>query len=127
MRQKIVVLDGEDVIRTVVKAILEKSGYSVTATADLRSVVDLCKSDPPDLILTNVYLPGITGHEAMKLLKEYCPDIPVLMVSGLPDSGVVQDWAKQDGFDVFPKPFTQQDLLSKVHQMMISKTHTLSH
>jgi two-component system nitrogen regulation response regulator NtrX len=121
MRRNIVVLDAEEVVRKVVTSILEKAGYSVTATADLRSAIEICKTAPPELILTNVYLPGISGHEAMKLLKEYCPKVPVLMVSGLPDSAVIRDWLEQDGFDIFPKPFTSQTLLAKVEEVVSAR------
>jgi DNA-binding response OmpR family regulator len=72
----------------------------------------------PDLILTNVFLPGITGHDAMKLLKETCPGVPILMVSGLPDSPTIQDWIREVGFDAFPKPFTPQALLARVEEML---------
>jgi CheY-like chemotaxis protein len=60
-------------------------------TDDVNFAIQVCKKTSPDLILTNVFLHGITGHDAMKMLRESCPDIPVLMVSGLPDSDTVQD------------------------------------
>jgi len=52
----------------------------------------------PDLLLTNVYLRGITGHAAMRLLKGLCPRLPALMVSGLPDDRVIREWTGEDGF-----------------------------
>ncbi len=118
MARTILVLDGERVVRTVLKSILEAAGNSVFVTGDVNVAVTRCENEKPDLIITNVYLPGLTGHEAMNLLKERCSDIPVLMVSGLPDSDVIETWVTQDGFDVFPKPFQAQDLLSKVEQML---------
>jgi two-component system KDP operon response regulator KdpE len=121
MGRNIVVLDAEEVVRKVVTSILEKAGYSVTATADLSSALEMCRKQRPELILTNVYLPGISGHEAMKKLKEYCPKVPVLMVSGLPDSAVIRDWLEEDGFDIFPKPFTPHTLLAKVEEVISAR------
>jgi DNA-binding NtrC family response regulator len=119
--KQLVVIDAEPVVRSVVKDILESKGYSVTVTDDVEFAIQLCKANSPDLVLTNVFLPGITGHDAMKMLKESCPNIPVLMISGLPDSDTVQEWIKQDGFDAFPKPFRPNDLIVKVDEMMAKR------
>ena len=51
--------------------------------------------------LTNVYLPGISGHEAIHLFIQHFPKVPVLMVSGLPDVDVIRKWRAEDGFGVF--------------------------
>jgi DNA-binding response OmpR family regulator len=70
------------------------------------------------LCLTNVYLKGIPAHDAMLQLKQKFPTLPVLMVSGLPDEKVISEWRLQEGFDVFPKPFTCSGLVTKVRQML---------
>jgi FixJ family two-component response regulator len=46
----------------------------------------MIESVPPALIITNVSLPGISGHDAMRMFKEHAPDVPVMMIAGLPDS-----------------------------------------
>jgi DNA-binding NtrC family response regulator len=99
-------------------AILERAGYVVKAASDARAALEIIKSAKPELVITNVYLPGITGHDAMKLFKDDCPGVPVLMVSGLPDHDVIRDWIGQDGFDAFPKPFTPDSLVDKVRELM---------
>ena len=114
----IVVVDGEPVVRSVVAKILERAGYVVHATPSIDDALHVCKITQPGLVLTNVLLPGITGHEAMKLLRSQCPGTPVLMMSGVPDSDVIQQWALEKGFDVFPKPFHPDELLAKVESVM---------
>lgn len=54
----------------------------------------------------------------MHLIRTQCPDIPVLMVSGLPSDPAIKNWINEDGFDVFPKPFTADMLVQKVKQML---------
>jgi len=105
-------------VRGVIQAILEREGYNVKPLADPRVAVELIRRAPPSLIITNVFLPGMTGHEAMRLFKETCPAMPVLMVSGLPDSEVIQRWMSEDGFDAFPKPFSAEQLTAKVKQVL---------
>jgi DNA-binding NtrC family response regulator len=115
---RIVILDAEPVVRSVVTAILERDGYTVEQASTLGAALEVVNKKPPDLVLTNVYLPGVTGHDAMEMIKKACPNIPVLMVSGLPDSEVIEEWVGRTGFDTFPKPFAAQDLLDKVHSIL---------
>ena len=118
MAASILVVDAEPVVRSVITDILESGGYIVQPVATLEGAVEVLKSVSPDLVLTNVYLPGISGREAMRVMKGVRPELPVLMVSGLPDSAVIQEWKGQDGFDTFPKPFTAEELLAKVRAML---------
>jgi DNA-binding response OmpR family regulator len=119
-KQTLMVVDGEPNVRSVIRTILERGNYHVIDFADVESALISIRKSAPALILTNVSLPGMTGHEAMQLFKQECPNVPVLMVSGLPDSAVIQHWVEQAGFDVFPKPFTARELLAKVRQVLTS-------
>jgi DNA-binding response OmpR family regulator len=116
--KKIIIVDAEPVVRKTVAAILETEGYEVTQAEDPLAVVEIIESDPPALIITNVSLPGISGHDAMRLYKRHSPEVPVLMISGLPDADIIDQWRSEPGFAVFPKPFTASDLSAKVREMM---------
>ena len=123
---KIVVIDSEPTVRTVIKAILERAGYSVSATDDFRAATQLIRDIKPDLVMTNVFLQGITGHDAMRTLRHDFPGLPILMVSGLPDDSIIDQWMGEAHFDTFPKPFTQGALVDKVSEML-SKGETAYH
>jgi DNA-binding response OmpR family regulator len=119
---RIVVLDGEPIVRSVIAKILKHGGYTVEEAGTVEAAVEIVKSAPPDLLLTNVSLPGISGRDAMRLIRSLRPDLPVLMVSGLPEEDIIHEWAgRDDGFDTFPKPFTAQELLNKVRLMQARK------
>ena len=124
METTIIVVDAEPVVRSIVTKTLEGAGYVVHGTDDVNTALDLCRMNPPALVLTNVFLPGITGHEALRLFKMHCPGVPVLMVSGLPDSDVIRHWMEEDGFDAFPKPFLPKDLVAKVQESLAGKSKT---
>ncbi len=121
MREKIVVLDGEPIVRATIAAILESDGYEVQQTDNALEVIEIMKSDIPALIITNLSLPGISGHEPMKLFKKCSPDTPVLMVPGVPESDVISEWKDRAGFAIFPKPFMAGDLRAKVREMLDNK------
>jgi DNA-binding NtrC family response regulator len=118
MAAKILILDAEPVVRSVVTAILQRGGYTVEQASTVPAALDVARTYGPDLLVTNVNLPGMTGREAVDMFKRIYPQLPVLVVSGLPDSDVIREWTGRDGFDTFPKPFEAQELLDKVHSIL---------
>src|SRR4051794_12649874 len=114
MPTRILVLDAEPVVRSVIVEILKRGGYEVEPVDSVPAALEIVKANAPNLLITNVYLPGSTGRDAVQLFKDVCPKLRVLMVSGLPDTEVIQTWAGREGFDTFPKPFLPQALLEKV-------------
>jgi DNA-binding NtrC family response regulator len=121
MAATIVIVDAEPVVRDVVQRILKREGYEVIGTGDPNAALQVIKAAHPSLVITNVNLPRMTGHDAMKMFKEGCPGVPVLMLSGLPDSAVVRQWISEDGFDTFPKPFSANQLAAKVREVLAEK------
>ena len=115
---KIVVIDSEETVRSVVDRILRRAGHSVHATGDFNEALTMLKEAEPDLVITNVFLRGITGHEAMLHLKVEFPRLPVLMMSGLPDEAVIHQWLGETNFDIFPKPFMPDSLIDKVDSIL---------
>ncbi len=122
---KILVVDAEPVVRSAVTNILEHAGYIVFPVDTVEGALRVIETSRPDLLLTNVSLPGITGHEAMRIFREKSPTLPVLMVSGLPDEDIIRDWMGEEGWDVFPKPFSAQDLAQKIKEVL-DKSHPRS-
>ena len=120
MSATILVLDAEEVIRSITR-ILEREGYTVHAAGDLPSPLELVKDCTPDLLLTNLYIPGTSGHDAAKLLRSMCPNMRVLIVAGLPDDRLIEDRIKGEGFAAFPKPFLPKQLTEKVKNVLEGK------
>lgn len=115
---RIVLIDPEPVVRNTIKSILEHDGYDVVSADDPYRALEILRHGKVALVITNVNLPGMSGHDAMKLFKRGCPGVPVLMVSGLPDSEVIRHWMAEEGFDAFPKPFSAQQLAQKVREIL---------
>jgi DNA-binding NtrC family response regulator len=114
----IVVVDSEETVRSVVERILRRAGHSVRATGDFNEALQILRQSRADLVLTNVFLRGIAGHDAMLRLKTDFPGIPVLMMSGVPDASVIREWVEQAQFDIFPKPFMPDSLIHKIEEVL---------
>jgi CheY-like chemotaxis protein len=116
--ESIVIIDSEPVVRNVMSEILRRAGYQVNATGEPDAAFEMMRQLRPDLVITNVFLRGLRGHDAMERLRSEFPGIRVLMVSGLPDDDVIRAWSNKDGFDTFPKPFTAEALKQKVREVL---------
>ena len=121
MSATILVLDAEEIIRSVITRILEREGYTVHTAGDLPSALELVKDCTPDLLLTNLYIPGTSGHDAARFLRSMCPNMRVLIVAGLPDDRLIEDRTKGEGFASFPKPFDKKQLTEKVKNVLDGK------
>ena len=121
MSATILVLDAEEIIRSVITRILEREGYTVHTAGDLPSALELVKDCTPDLLLTNLYIPGTSGHDAARFLRSMCPNMRVLIVAGLPDDRLIHDRTTGEGFAAFPKPFLPKQLAEKVKDVLEGK------
>ena len=118
MSATILVLDAEEVIRSVVTKILKREGYTVQTAGDMPAAVEAVRDCRPDLLLTNLYIPGTSGHDAARFLRTLCPNVRVLIVAGLPDDRLIEDRIKGEGFAAFPKPFNPKELSEKVKNVL---------
>jgi len=122
MKTTILLLVSDSVVRSILKETLEREGYTVLATGDLGQAVDRLQECIPDLLITRTYIESLPGHEAAMYLRTKCPGLRVLMLGGLLDDERLEYRAAQQGFEVFPKPYTTAALLQEV-RYVLSKPH----
>lgn len=108
-------------VRTVIREILEREGYVVRATGDLGIAVDMVRESPPDLLIIDVYVADIDGHDAAMYLCQKCPSMKVLMLAGLPADQRIEVRTTGEGFLVFPKPFAPAELAVTVKDVLKSE------
>jgi DNA-binding response OmpR family regulator len=116
----ILLLVSDPVVRSILKETLEREGYTVVASRDLGQAVDRLQECIPDLLITRTYIESLPGHEAAMYLRTKCPEMKVLMLGGLLDDERLAYRAEQQGFEVFPKPYTAAVLLQEV-RLVLSK------
>ena len=118
----ILLLASDPVVRVVFQEILERAGYVVVPERDLGDAVAGLKEYTPDLLLTRGYISDdITGHAAAHYLRSKLPGIPVLIVGGILDDDRLQYRESLEHFDVFPKPYSAEELLDKVKEVLAKR------
>jgi CheY-like chemotaxis protein len=125
IEKKILIVDDEEVIRRVLRSLLQKDGYEVIEAEDGGAGVELAKKEDPDVILMDLTMPRMGGLEACRLLKkdEKTKNIPVLVITAL--GGENKTEAIDAGIDDFvSKPFDAEEISIRVKSMLKIKKLT---
>jgi PAS domain S-box-containing protein len=118
----ILVAEDEPALRELVKHTLEQSGYSVVEAADGYEAVRIIESHTGDihLLLTDVIMPLMNGHELASRLKTIRPSTQVLYMSGYTDDVLAFHGIASPEIEFIQKPFTPSELIARVATMFAS-------
>ena len=123
---KVLVVDDEPEIRKLVTAMLARNGYRVLSADSGENALRLFKSNPDtDLLLTDVVSPGMSGPMIADQISALKPDIKVLFMSGYDGTQVVQRYVIEKGYSLLTKPFSMEQLESKVRAVLSAGTRTM--
>lgn len=117
-KEKILVLDDDPDIGTMIKMMLEYKGYSVTVSERAEQANEVLKTDGFELIIMDMLLSGVNGTDLCSEFKSNpsIASIPIIMISAHPNA---KEICLQAGADEFiSKPFDMQDILSKIDRLI---------
>lgn len=119
--ERILIIDDDPDVLTVLQMILKKKGYQTTTAVHEHDVYQKVHQEKPDLILLDVLLSGADGRHICRNLKSSVhKDIPIVMLSGHP---AAQKGMQEYGADDFlAKPFREKDVLQKIEKFLVPKT-----
>jgi putative nucleotidyltransferase with HDIG domain len=113
--ERILIVDDEEVVCSVVTALLARSGYETTAVAGADDALTRLQQDPDyDLVLSDIMMPGVDG---LTLLDQICtnhPGMPVVMCSAVNDIHVATNAFRRGAIDYILKPFERVELQNVV-------------
>jgi len=119
MNKSILVVDDERTVRELLVSQLEFLLYEARAAAEGGSALALLDQGwEPALILLDIEMPGLSGVDVLKRIKETDNDVQVVMVSGLHDLSTVRECLKLGAYDYLAKPFDLDDLSNTVSRAL---------
>ena len=112
-RKHVVVVDDEVQIADSLTEILTGHGYEARAFYSGRDVINHCEKQCPDIIVADVVMPKLNGVETALAIREYCPEIRVVLFSGQAGTTDILARARAKGhdFELLPKPIHPDRLL----------------
>jgi CheY-like chemotaxis protein len=116
---KILIIDDIPGLRRTVHGMLQRGGHEVLEAGDGSEGVRLFEAGHPDLVITDLVMPGKEGIETILDLRRRNPKLPILAISGDPESKTYLELARKLGANaVLEKPFRAADLLNEIDKLL---------
>lgn len=124
---RLLVVDDEQSIRRTFDAFLRGAGYAVETAENVEAARSLLEQGGFDIVVTDILMPGVTGVELLKILRQTAPDIQVLLMTGEPTVETAAEAVRIGAFDYLSKPVSKSALLravgaaARIHELAVEK------
>jgi CheY-like chemotaxis protein len=119
-KETVLIVDDEEMVRLVIKAVLSYRGYQIIESVDGENMFELLaqRTEPVDLILMDVDMPRLNGWEALRRLKTTRPEARVIMLSGGAVDSDAQHAKERGAAGFLGKPFKNDQLVQLVRKTL---------
>ena len=121
---KIWVADDDAAIRTVLEESLNTAGFETTIFPDADSLIDNLNTSQPDLVITDIKMPGTHGYDLLKHFNDNYEDIPVIVMTAFTDMQAAIDSYGGGAFEYMPKPFDLNEATDIINRALEGKPKT---
>jgi two-component system, cell cycle sensor histidine kinase and response regulator CckA len=123
--ETVLLVEDEESVRQLVRETLEAKGYKVLEADNGEAALRIASAHPGsiDMLITDVVMPGMSGRELAKQLGTSHPQSRILFLSGYTEDAIVHHGVLQPGTAFLQKPFSLQNLASKVKEVLGSARH----
>lgn len=118
MARTILIIDDEESIRTSLKGALEDEGFDVLTAEDGNSGIAKASDELPDLVLLDIWMPGIDGIETLNRLKRLLPKLPIVMMSGHGTIEVAVKATRLGAYDFIEKPLSLEKVMLTIRHAL---------
>ena len=121
---KIWVADDDAAIRTILEESLNTAGFETTIFPDADSLIDSLNTSQPDLVITDIKMPGTHGYDLLKHFNDNYEDIPVIVMTAFTDMQAAIDSYGGGAFEYMPKPFDLNEATDIINRALEGKPKT---
>jgi signal transduction histidine kinase len=117
-KETVLVVEDEEIVRQLVRKILQRLGYRVLVVGTPQEALDIPDTDRVDLLISDVVLPHMSGRAVAEQLRARRPGLRVLYMSGYTDDAIVHRGVLDPNTPFIQKPFTPDALAQRVRQIL---------
>jgi response regulator RpfG family c-di-GMP phosphodiesterase len=118
---RLLVVDDERSICDILGQYLRIKGYTVLIAKSAEDAISILKKDKIDLVLSDIKMPGMSGVELLKWIRDYNRILPVLLTTGFPTLDSAIEALKCGAFDYLTKPFHLEEIGEKIKRALLNK------
>ncbi len=111
---KILVIDDEPTVLESIEQVLQTAGHKITSAGSGSDAIRSFRADPPDLVITDIFMPDPDGLQLIVYFHKFFPDLPIIAITGNPRGNTLQVAKTLGAAAALPKPFSVEELLSAV-------------
>ncbi|MFB3789194.1 MAG: response regulator [bacterium] len=115
---RILIVEDEEYLAENLYDFLKLEGFTPVIRNSVETALILVDTDPPDLVILDIQLPGMNGMEVLRQLKEINPALPVVIVSASSQKGTLEKIQEYHGDAMVMKPYDQDHLLQVIHDLL---------
>jgi PAS domain S-box-containing protein len=117
--QHVLLVEDEEMLRSLTREVLEEAGYTVSDCGEgTEALLLLAADDRPDILVTDVGLPGMDGRRLAHAARERLPDLPVLFITGYAWEAFSDSAVLPEGCAILSKPFSLHALVDAVADLI---------
>jgi len=117
----ILIVDDEKSICDILSQFLLKKDYQISVASNGEKALEIVHEEEIDLVLTDIKMPGMSGVDLLKKIKEHNRYLPVLITTGYPTLDTAVEALKLGAFDYLTKPFHLEEIHEKIKRALASK------
>ena len=122
-KSKVWIVDDDKSIRWVLEKALSRENVEITSFSQPEQVLEKILNETPDVVISDIRMPGMDGISLMEKLKQHSPDLPVIIMTAYSDLDRAVSAFREGAFEYLSKPFDVDEVVSLVKRAVHEKSH----
>jgi len=118
MKKTILVVDDDDCVLDLLYSILTEAGFRVSSARNGFEALKLAMKKKLDLVIMDLMMPAMNGVDAIRAIRMSRPELPIMIITGLPHDPMVEEGLKAGASRVLFKPFTPGKVVECIEELL---------
>lgn len=117
-QHRVLIVDDEEDLRTLLGEVLEGAGYAVSTASDGLEALELLKHQEFDAALLDIQMPNMNGMQVLKYITEHHPAMKSIILTGYADLGHAEEARGSGAADFIGKPYTLENVIGSLQRSL---------
>ncbi|MFN7019387.1 MAG: HD-GYP domain-containing protein [Fimbriimonadales bacterium] len=109
-QRNVLIVDDDALVRETLQFVLEDGGYRVYPASSGAEALRILEREPIDIVLSDIFMPGMNGFDLLHQIRERAPDTPVILITGYGNIEMAREALKQGATDFITKPYNIHEI-----------------
>ena len=126
-RRNVLIVDDDDLVRETLRFVLEDVGYQVWSVSHAMDALAILESQPIDIVLSDIFMPGMNGFDLLKQIRQRVPDMPVILITGYGNIEMAKQAMREGASDFITKPYNISEIPILIERNLVRHSIQRSH